>query len=283
MRNGAVFYKMTGSGNDFVVFDGRHSRFADFTPEAVRAVCDRRHGVGADGVILLDPQAPEDAHFVFHFWNSDGSRGPMCGNGALCATHLATLIELAPSEGEVRFSTASGIHRGRVCDGRPELYLPDCGAPRRLPEAAVTGAEETAWLVHPSVPHLVVPVPDVATVPLTERGPALRHDPAIGSGGANVNWVSPVGDGTWRMRTYERGVEGETLACATGAVACGLVLEELGRARPPVRFWTRSGRPLEISWARDGNTVTGIRLSGEGRVVFRGVLGELPTADKTEA
>jgi diaminopimelate epimerase len=276
MKPGTVFYKMSGSGNDFLVFDGRFTQHEEMSPEEIRRVCDRRHGAGADGVILLDPRAPEGAHFTFHFWNSDGSVGPMCGNGALCATRLSTLIELAPAEGIVRFATQAGIHEGQVTGGRPAIRLPDCPLPKALPETATEPGERSAHLMVPSVPHLVLVVDDVAQVPLERRGPPLRHDPAIGPGGANVNWIAPVGDGTFRMRTFERGVEGETLACGTGAVACAVVLEALGAAKPPVRIWTRSGLPLDIAWQRSGKKATSITLSGEGRLVFRGVLAESP-------
>ena len=241
MKEGAVFYKMSGSGNDFILFDGRYAHLEDFTAERIQALCDRRQGAGADGVILLAPGGPGDAHFTFHFWNRDGSTGPMCGNGALCATRLATLIELAPTEDDVRFATPAGLHGGQVSKGRPRIALPDCGPPKPLPDTAVVPGERHATLVIPSVPHLVLLVDDVNDVDLERRGPPLRSDPAIGPGGANVNWVSPAGDGSFRMRTYERGVEGETLACGTGAVAIAIVLEALGMAKPPVRIWTRSG------------------------------------------
>ncbi len=278
MKEGAVFYKMTGSGNDFLIFDGRYSRLDDFTPEAVRRLCERRTGIGADGVILLGDHAPAGAHFTFHFWNSDGTEGPMCGNGALCATRLATMIELAPAEAEVRFVTAAGLHTGRVTAGRPTIGLPDCEQPRRLPDAALESTEVSpAWLGRPSVPHLVLRTDDLERIELERRGPALRNDPATGPGGANVNWLAPAGDGSWRMRTYERGVEGETLACGTGAVACAMVLEAEGLARPPVRIWTRSGLPLDVDWALSGSTAHRLTLTGEGRLVFRGVVGELVT------
>jgi diaminopimelate epimerase len=279
MKAGTVFYKMTGSGNDFLVFDGRYTRLSEMTPEAVRAACDRRHGVGADGAILLDPStAPQGTHFFFHFFNRDGSRGPMCGNGALCATRMATLIELAPAGGEVRFATRSGVHVGTVSGDRPRIRLPDTGPPQQLAAVAVEKAsgEGPAWLVHPSVPHLVVPVPDVTLVQVEVRGPRLRSDAAVGPEGANVNWISRDTGGGLSMRTFERGVEGETLACGTGAVACAVVLEEQGVASPPVTVWTRSGLPLEVSWRRAGGSVTEIELSGEGRLVFRGILNELP-------
>ena len=274
---GAVFYKMTGSGNDFLMFDGRYAVRSDFTPEAIGRLCDRRMGAGADGVILLDPRAPEGVHFTFHFWNSDGSEGPMCGNGALCATRLAALIELGPPEGTVRFATQAGIHEGTVRDGRPSIRLPDCPPAKPVPSVKVEPGERDPHVMTPSVPHLVLLVDDVDQVELARRGPPLRSDPAIGPGGANVNWVSAARQGAFRMRTYERGVEGETLACGTGAVACAAVLAEKGMAKPQVRIWTRGGLPLDISWQREPAVLTSIQLSGEGRLVFKGIVGEFAT------
>jgi diaminopimelate epimerase len=275
VKPGTVFYKMTGSGNDFVLLDGRYADLKDVSPELVIAICSRRTGVGADGVILLDPDCPRGVHFTFHFWNSDGSPGPMCGNGALCATRLASLIELAPSSNEVRFSTPAGIHRGRVVGDVPELFLPDCPPPQRVPDVRNAPGERFPTLAVPSVPHLVLVVDDVAAVDLDSRGPALRSDPALGPGGANVNWVALNKDGTLSMRTYERGVEGETMACGTGAVACALTLEELGHVKAPVRVWTRTGLPLDISWIVGPRAVTSISLRGEARMVFRGIIGDI--------
>ena len=274
------FYKMSGSGNDFLIFDGRYNHLDEFTPERISALCDRRQGAGADGVIMLAPEAPEGAHFTFHFWNSDGSQGPMCGNGALCATRLSTLLELAPADGEVRFATLAGLHTGQVLAGRPQIHLPDCSLPAEAPGIPIEPSERSPFVLNPSVPHLVLLVDRVESVELERRGPPLRRHPATGEGGANVNWVAPVGDGTFRMRTFERGVEGETLACGTGAVACAIVLEHLGKAKPPVRIWTRSGLPLDISFRRTTSAITSVTLTGEGRLVYRGVVGELPNQDQ---
>jgi diaminopimelate epimerase len=274
VKPGKVFYKMSGSGNDFLVFDGRYVDWRQVTPAEVRRLCARRTGVGADGAIVLDPAAPPGAHFTFRFWNSDGSEGPMCGNGALCATRLARILELAPPDGDVVFATTAGLHRGRVVDGRPEILLPDCPLPRPVPEVSREPGEPIPTLAVPSVPHLVLRVADVEAVELERRGPALRNDPAVGPGGANVNWVAPAGDGTFRMRTYERGVEGETMACGTGAIACALSLSQAGDARPPVRIQTRSGLPLDINWIESNGLATSVTLRGEGRLVFRGIIGE---------
>jgi diaminopimelate epimerase len=278
VRPGTVFFKLTGSGNDFIAFDGRYLSPAELTGEVIRGLCDRRHGVGADGVMLLAPPTVPDTHFAFHFWNSDGSPGPMCGNGALCATRLATLLQLAPADGEVRFTTESGLHRGWLAGGdRCRIELPDCPLPEGAPSVRNASGERAPTTCRPSVPHLVLEVDDLDQVDLPARGPLLRNDPALGPGGANVNWVSRRGDGTWAMRTYERGVEGETLACGTGAVASALTLAAHGIAQSPVRIWTRSGRHLDVSWTPVRGRATAIRLEGEGRLVFRGILGSLPT------
>ena len=271
MKPGTVFYKMSGSGNDFVMFDGRHVSADELTPEAVAAICDRRLGIGADGVGLLEPTPADDLHFAFRFWNRDGSVGPMCGNGALCATRLAVVLEFAKADAEVRFSTLAGVHRGRVVGDRSEIYLPDCPAPQPAPGVRAGPGEDRPTVVRPSVPHLVLTVPDVEKVAVAERGPGLRHDPALGEEGANVNWVSPKGDGSWKMRTFERGVEGETLACGTGAVACALTLASHKQTDSPARLWTRSGLLLEVAFSYGAKSVSSIRLRGEGRMVFRGI------------
>ena len=277
MKPGTVFYKMTGSGNDFVMFDGRYVKAQDLTAAAIVAICDRRLGIGADGVAVLEPPAANQAgvHFAFRFWNRDGSPGPMCGNGALCATRLAGVLELVAAGEEVRFSTPAGIHRGRVVEGDSEIWLPDCAAPLAVPAVKTVAGEEGPMLARPSVPPLVLRVKDVDRVPLEDRGPPLRRDPALGEGGANVNWVAPKGDGTWTYRTFERGVEGETLACGTGAVACALVLAGEKLVQPPVKLWTRSGLPLVVNWDQTPSGVSSLRLRGEGRVVYRGILGHL--------
>ena len=276
MRPGTVFYKMSGSGNDFIMFDGRHTSAEELTRETIVALCDRRMGIGADGVGLLEPSEPDTA-FRFRFWNRDGSVGPMCGNGALCATRLAVILEFAGPEAEIRFATPAGLHRGRVVGGRSEVALPDCPAPKAAPDVRTLPGENSPTLVRPSVPHLVQTVDDVETVAVAVRGPVLRSDPATGDGGANVNWVSPKGDGSWKMRTFERGVEGETLACGTGAVASALTLAGRALVKSPARIWTRSGLPLDVSFDFGTSTASSIRLAGEGRLVYRGLTGSLPT------
>lgn len=271
--NGLVVYKMTGSGNDFVFVDGRTAGPEGWTPELIRAVCARQNGVGADGFVVLEPGAVPGT-VRFHFYNNDGQRAPMCGNGALCATRIAAHLELAPFEGMV-LETDAGQYRARCLSGAgegAELVLGAVEWPSQ-PGVALGPGEHEAHLVQVGVPHLVVLVDELQQLPIAERGRALRFDPALGASGANVNFLARQGGGAWAMRTYERGVEGETLACGTGAVACATVLVSLGRAKLPIEIATASGCVLRVAGeAQDGKGFRDVRLQGEGRLVFRAAL-----------
>ncbi len=274
---GSIVYKMSGSGNDFVFVDGRVSALASWVPERIRAVCDRHAGVGADGFVVVEPGSAPGA-VRFHFFNNDGGRAAMCGNGALCATRIAAYLELAEPAGMI-LETDAGTYRSRCLEGegeRAELALGDIGSFSQ-PAVRRMAGEQTAWLVRVGVPHLVVLVDEVAAVPIMERGRALRFDSALGPEGANVNFVSraPSGSPDWAMRTYERGVEGETLACGTGAVAVAGALSVAGHANLPLEVRATSGGVLCVSGTREGPRISQVKLVGEGRLVFRSVLGDI--------
>jgi len=276
---GTVVYKMSGSGNDFVFVDGRATCLSEWTPERIRAVCDRHTGVGADGFVVVERGSAPGA-VRFHFFNNDGGRAAMCGNGALCATRIAAHLELAKPDG-MTLETDAGAYRSRCVDGdgeRAELVVGDLTQFSR-PQVRLQAGEREARLVHVGVPHLVVLVDQVAAVPIMERGRALRFDPALGPPGANVNFVSRGGGGrggeAWAMRTYERGVEGETLACGTGAVAAASVLALSGHASLPLDLQTASGRFLRVSGSPAGPDVLGASLTGEGRLLFRAILTDI--------
>lgn len=276
---GTIVYKMSGSGNDFVFVDGRVSPLSGWTAERIRSVCDRHTGVGADGFVLVEPGSGPDA-VRFHFFNNDGGRAAMCGNGALCATRVAAHLELAKPAG-MTLETDAGAYRSRCVEGdgeQAELWLGDLDQ-FTCPKVGLQAGEIEARLVQVGVPHLVVLVDQVGAVRITERGRALRFDPALGEPGANVNFVSPAsgrnGDPAWTMRTYERGVEGETLACGTGAVAAASVLALSGRARLPLEVQTASGRVLRVSGTQTPSGVHQVSLTGEGRLAFRAILGDI--------
>ena len=269
---GTILYKMTGSGNDFVMLDGRFTSPERWPATRVAAICDRRSGVGADGLVILTPDAPGRVRMTY--WNSDGSRAAMCGNAALCSARLAVYLELA-QPGEICLLTDAGVVPAR-CDGvgdRAEIRLPDAEIPVGIDELEPGAGER--WLAFGTVgvPHLVVRVEDLEAVDLPGRGRSLRFDQSTGPEGANVNFVSPgmASGEAWRIRTYERGVEGETLACGTGTVAAAIALAARGEAQLPLRFRSRGGPELVVRAELNGVRAHDIWLGGQGRLLFRGV------------
>lgn len=265
------FYKMSGSGNDFVFFDlSDGSADGLESPEAIRALSARGTGVGADGVVFLEPGGDDD--FSIRYYNSDGSLGELCGNATLCALRLATEIGIV-SGYEVSIRTDSGLVHARMADGLPEIDLAPVTEVR--PEVAEIGCldrESLMGFARVGVPHIVIVDEDVSTADILGRGSSVRRDRSLHDG-ANVNFVSRSPDG-WLIRTYERGVEGETLACGTGAVAAAILLTEWGRASAPVALRTKSGRSLEVKVNRDG-TVWRTSLRGSAEIVFVGQLRDL--------
>jgi diaminopimelate epimerase len=264
---------MTGSGNDFVMVDGRVSAPADWALEDIRAACARGTGVGADGLVFLGPGSRPDAVRMIYY-NSDGSHAAMCGNAALCSTTLAVHLGLGAPDG-MDLETDAATYRSRTAGpGRAELLLAPVDPPEAVPGLALAEGERQAVLARVGVPHLIVLVDDVDDLDLMARGRALRFDPALDPEGANVNFVSRDGrEGGWRMRTYERGVEGETLACGTGSVGAACAIQEWGLGHVTINIVTRSGRLLEIRAKKEASgRYEDVWLTGEGRMVFRGVL-----------
>lgn len=269
---GLPIYKMTGSGNDFVMLDARVSAPADWTAEDMQAVCGRGTGIGADGVVFVGPGSRSGAARMIYY-NADGSHAAMCGNAALCSTTLAVHLGVGAADG-MDLETDAGTYRSRAAQpGRAELHLAPVDAPVAVRGLGLAPGESQAVLTRVGVPHLVVVVADVDDVALMDRGRALRFDKALGPEGANVNFISEDKGGVWRMRTYERGVEGETLACGTGAVGAGCAIQEWGLGQLPITIQSRSGRMLVVRAAKAQNgRYDDVWLAGEGRMVFRGVI-----------
>jgi diaminopimelate epimerase len=271
VEKGRRFWKMSGSGNDFVFFDARSAPVGDLdSAESIGRLCSRTAGIGADGVVFIEPHEKE--HFSIRYYNRDGSRGELCGNASLCSTNLAVRLGLGPETG-FAFSTDVGAISARIVGGEPEVDLqpahslrPDAGIPR-LP------GERRIGFVDTGVPHLVVLVDDAGAVDLPVRGAELRNHPSL-KAGANVNFVSAA-TGGWRMRTYERGVEGETLACGTGSAATAILLRSWGLiSEPSAVILTTSGRSLTVTLTDLPGAVRP-SLRGEGRIVFEGTTNDL--------
>jgi diaminopimelate epimerase len=269
---GFTFYKMTGSGNDFVFLDGRANDSSTWSGDRIVELCDRRFGVGADGLVFLTPAGTGQVRMAF--FNCDGSRAAMCGNAALCSTRLAADLGLAPPAG-MELVTDAGTFPSR-CLGtgeEAELNLPPFDIPVPVLGIASRPEEQAITVCTVGVPHLTVVTAALDSPDLMSRGRELRYHRAVMPEGANVNFVDATpesGTGIWPMRTYERGVEGETLACGTGAVAVGVTLALTVQSQLPVLIRTRSGRILRVTARITGNRVEDVWLGGEGKLVFCG-------------
>jgi diaminopimelate epimerase len=267
------FFKMTGSGNDFVFVDGREVPLDRLSESQIRSLCDRRTGVGGDGVVALTPEGTDGARMVY--FNADGSRAGMCGNAALCSTRLAARLGIAPEAG-MELHTDTGVLRTR-CVGpawAAELLLPDFQLAESVPVVLGTG-EHSVVFCTVGVPHLVVVVNELGTVDVEKRGRELRHHPMFAPSGINVNFVGPTShdpDAGWRLRTYERGVEAETLACGTGTVAAAFALAQAGRSTLPVRIRSWGGNIFSVTGWMDDGWAREPWLCGEGRLVFEGAI-----------
>jgi diaminopimelate epimerase len=269
---GQRFYKMTGSGNDFVVFDSTDGAASHLeNPASIRTLAARGTGVGADGVVFIEKVGAGNVRM--RYYNSDGSEAALCGNASLCSTSLAVELGLGQANGFV-LHTAAGALQARIRDGLPEVDLESVQETRSdASNLGMKPGERRLAYARVGVPHVVVEIADVETADVTSRGPELRHHPAL-SDGANVNFVARKPDGSFAYRTFERGVEAETLACGTGAVATAIALADWGESGRETTLWTRSSLPLTVSLRRQGNAWFP-SLRGEGRIVFEGVLREI--------
>jgi diaminopimelate epimerase len=269
---GRTFFKMSGSGNDFVVIDARAEPAAAFDrPDWVRAACARGTGIGADGVVFLEPS--RDASFRIRYLNSDGSLAALCGNATLCSARLAVELGAADKRG-FSIETDAGVLPGRFVDGRPEIDIePVSDVVPDDPRVRLAEGERRAGFALVGVPHVVIRVAKIDDVDVVGRGGPIRRDPSFPQG-ANVNFLAPGPAGRWRMRTYERGVESETLACGTGAVAAAVLLNAWGEGGPSAELESRSGQTLHVRLVRQADSWRP-SLAGDARIVYQGVLGEL--------
>jgi len=265
MRDSLQFLKMSASGNDFIVIDNREGsadRLFPDTPEFVKKVCRRRLSVGADGLILIEKSATVD--FAWRFYNADGSVAEMCGNGGRCAARFAYVKGIAGQT--MAFATLAGTMKAHVNrDGSVKLQL---GVPQDLK------LDYPIWLdnkelfvssVNTGVPHTILLTDRIDRAPVEKLGRPIRHHKVFPTG-TNVDFVEIVDRENVRIRTYERGVEGETFACGTGAVAVGVVLKAKGLVESMVNILTRGGEVVRVYV--DGE----VYLEGSARIIYGGTL-----------
>jgi diaminopimelate epimerase len=263
------FFKMSGAGNDFILIDNRsrcvpEKNIAQF----VAKVCRRKLSVGADGLILLE--ASPRADFKWRFYNSDGSIAEMCGNGARCAARFAFLNGMAGKQ--MCFETVAGMIHAQVLDDGVKIKMTDPHSLVLDSELDVMGQTIRCGSVNTGVPHVVIEVDDIDALDVVSTGRAIRHHDRFAPAGTNVNFVAAGTRTAWRARTYERGVEDETLACGTGMAAVALILAARSAADSPVLVETRSGAVLKIHFGGQADAFSDLFLEGDARIVYRGKL-----------
>lgn len=271
---GRTFFKLSGSGNDFVFVDARREPPGRLErPDVVGELCARGTGIGADGIVFFEPGGNQSERFSIRYLNRDGSLAMLCGNASLCSVRLAAELGVVQLGEDFEFGTSAGLARGRLTTEGPEIDLqPVSELQPQLPFAVDPGERRIGFALV-GVPHVVILCDDVESVDVEGRGRPIRYDPAL-KAGANVNFVSRTGD-EWAVRTYERGVEAETLACGTGAVATAALLAAWREsAGDGAVIRTRSGLPLRVRLRETSPGVFTPSLAGEGRIVFRGELVE---------
>jgi diaminopimelate epimerase len=259
------FFKMSASGNDFIVIDNRggvvDAQFPDIKG-FVQKVCRRRHSVGADGLILIERSASRD--FMWRFYNADGSEAEMCGNGGRCAARFAFISGIAQEN--MSFDTLAGTMHAQVNEnGVVKLQLT---RPTELKlDYLISLGDKEIFVssVNTGVPHAILLTDHVDRAPVEDLGRPIRYHKAFPKG-TNVDFVEIVDKENVKIRTYERGVEGETYACGTGAVAVGVVLKEKGLTGGMVNIWTRGGETLRVYVNED------VYLEGSARVIYEGAL-----------
>ena len=263
------FWKMHASGNDFVVIDNREGVVSGDIEDFVMRVCRPHYGVGADGLILIEKSKTAD--FRWHFHNADGGEVEMCGNGSRCAALFAYKNGIAGRT--MSFETRAGLITADVVDeGTVKVQLTDPTDFIETLRVPLPGRTREAGFINTGVPHVVYFVDDLDAVDVIGEGSATRYHDLFAPAGTNANFAVVTGRGTMAVRTYERGVEGETMACGTGATACALVAGARGLVDSPVLIGTRGGNELKVYFTRAGAAFREVYLEGDAVLVYRGEL-----------
>ena len=261
------FSKMSASGNDFVMIDNRNGKVYDRFPDLldfVSKICRFHHSVGADGVILIENSPQHD--FRWRFFNADGSEAEMCGNGGRCAARFAYMNGIAGDT--MSFETIAGVIKAEVYGQKVKLQLTKPADLKLDYPLNLDDKQFFASSVNTGVPHAVLLVVDVGQVAVDQLGRMIRYHSAFGKAGTNVNFVQVLDKNNVKIRTYERGVEGETYACGTGAVASGVILTEKSLVTSPVNIHTKGGEILKI-YINDE-----VYLEGDAKFIYKGQLHE---------
>ena len=270
MLNGNMlrFIKMNGAGNDFILIDNRAGN-VHLKRSQIAHLCDRHRGVGADGILLLENPS-NHADFRMRYFNADGGEAEMCGNGARCFARFAN--KLAGAEGKISFETPAGVISAELTGDLVTLQMTE-PADLRVSVPLQIGAEKKiVHFINSGVPHVVVPVAKAGDVDVPREGSAIRHHEMFSPKGANVNFIEKRGADEIAVRTYERGVEDETLACGTGVVASALIFAATENVKGPITVFARGGDELRVGFERIDKQFRNVTLTGPAEFVFEGTI-----------
>lgn len=262
------FWKMHGASNDFILVDDRDESFPLSDRAWLEQIASRRTGVGCEGIILIQPSDPED--FQMRFFNPDGNEVEMCGNGARCVARLAHDLGVAPPE--MAFGTVAGTIRAEILGEQVRLAMTEPHGWSFDAPIQFDGTHYARHFVDSGVPHVVVPVPDLGAVDVQAFGAAIRYHDDYAPQGTNANFIEVTGPSSLSIRTYERGVEAETLACGTGIVAGALLAGKLGLVSPTVNVTPASGDLIEVGYSLTEAGAEQVTMRGPAVPVFEGVL-----------
>jgi diaminopimelate epimerase len=257
--------KMNGAGNDFVLLDNRSLKLK-LTPDQVQRICHRQRGIGADGIILLVPCASGRADWAWDFYNSDGSKAEMCGNGARCFARYVQ--RLTGVNRKLDFETLAGIITTEFQGEQVTVHMTPPRDLRLDQSIELKAGPQTVHSVNTGVPHAVLFVQDADQAPVQSWGAELRYHAHFAPRGTNVDFVQVMGSSYIRARTYERGVEGETLACGTGVTASALIAARSHGFSSPIKVKVQGGDILEVNFTVAGTDFTHVKLSGPADFVF---------------
>jgi len=260
------FYKISGSGNDFIVIDNMDGSISNDPADLAAKLCRRKFSIGADGLIMLEKSDIADFRWRFH--NADGSEAEMCGNGGRCAARFAVLRNI--TDETLSFETEAGIINARVTGKRVKIKLTDPVDLKRNIEVPVDERNRVVSFINTGVPHVVKVVPDIENFDVVGIGRKLRYHNLFQPEGTNANFIEIKDGNTISLRTYERGVEDETLACGTGAVASAIIASLDGSVKSPVTVVTRGGETLIIYFTPEHGEFRDVYLEGDTAVVCSG-------------
>jgi len=264
------FWKLEGAGNDFLGLDGRAGGFK-LKRQQIADLCDRRRGVGADGVLVVEKPKVRGADFRMRYYNSDGGEAEMCGNGARCFALLARAVS-GRKGNELRVQTQAGLLTLRMSGREVQVSMTEPTKLRLGKKVVVAGRKVVVDFLNTGVPHAVLFVRSVRSIDVAKQGRAIRYHSAFAPSGTNVNFVEIGRGNRIHVRTYERGVEGETLACGTGVVAASILSNLRRGLRSPILVTTRGGDHLRVGFSIENGHARKVTLQGPARIVYTGVI-----------